>query len=205
MKLKFIKAIALSLTLSVGGFVSTVNAGVITESASITDWDTNAGNLDDVTLSLDFLYAANMIGDLKFTFKAFGDFADNNQTIKLGLINGDGVVVSGPGYIWLDGTLYDGGFINVSNDGTDIGLDSLADINIATYMINNTTDRGRYSSMNDGGGLDVNFNFSNRVLSTAGNMVSVTVEYEVVPEPSTIAIFALGMIGLASRRFKKKS
>ena len=26
-----------------------------------------------------------------------------------------------------------------------------------------------------------------------------------VPEPSTIAIFALGMIGLASRRFKKKS
>ena len=27
----------------------------------------------------------------------------------------------------------------------------------------------------------------------------------VVPEPSTLAIFALGMIGLASRRFKKQS
>ena len=26
-----------------------------------------------------------------------------------------------------------------------------------------------------------------------------------VPEPSTLAIFALGMIGLASRRFKKQS
>jgi hypothetical protein len=26
-----------------------------------------------------------------------------------------------------------------------------------------------------------------------------------VPEPTTLAIFALGMIGLASRRFKKKS
>jgi hypothetical protein len=30
-------------------------------------------------------------------------------------------------------------------------------------------------------------------------------EYAKVPEPSTLAIFALGMIGLASRRFKKQS
>ncbi|WP_232771345.1 PEP-CTERM sorting domain-containing protein [Colwellia sp. 12G3] len=28
---------------------------------------------------------------------------------------------------------------------------------------------------------------------------------EAVPEPSTLAIFALGIIGLASRRFKKRS
>jgi hypothetical protein len=31
------------------------------------------------------------------------------------------------------------------------------------------------------------------------------VDSQPVPEPSTLAIFALGMIGLASRRFKKKS
>ncbi|TWX66411.1 PEP-CTERM sorting domain-containing protein [Colwellia sp. C1TZA3] len=31
------------------------------------------------------------------------------------------------------------------------------------------------------------------------------VDNVLVPEPSTLAIFALGMIGLASRRFKKQS
>jgi hypothetical protein len=37
--------------------------------------------------------------------------------------------------------------------------------------------------------------------------VRIAVDYTVssVPEPSTLAIFALGMIGLASRRFKKQS
>ena len=34
---------------------------------------------------------------------------------------------------------------------------------------------------------------------------SALVRANVVPEPSTLAIFALGMIGLASRRFKKQS
>jgi len=34
---------------------------------------------------------------------------------------------------------------------------------------------------------------------------SLTGRYVDVPEPSTLAIFALGMIGLASRRFKKQS
>jgi hypothetical protein len=34
---------------------------------------------------------------------------------------------------------------------------------------------------------------------------SWTIRYAQVPEPSTLAIFALGMIGLASRRFKKQS
>jgi hypothetical protein len=37
------------------------------------------------------------------------------------------------------------------------------------------------------------------------NAVDVGVEVRAVPEPSTIAIFALGMICLASRRFKKQS
>ena len=34
---------------------------------------------------------------------------------------------------------------------------------------------------------------------------NVSVDVQNIPEPSTLAIFALGMIGLASRRFKKKS
>jgi len=37
------------------------------------------------------------------------------------------------------------------------------------------------------------------------NAVDVGVEVSSVPEPSTLAIFALGIMGLASRRFKKQS
>jgi len=45
----------------------------------------------------------------------------------------------------------------------------------------------------------VNFNNSN---SPTGSLLVRNIQ---VPEPSTLAIFALGMIGLASRRFKKQS
>ncbi|MCJ8318427.1 MAG: PEP-CTERM sorting domain-containing protein [Colwellia sp.] len=47
--------------------------------------------------------------------------------------------------------------------------------------------------------------------ATAGNddrwfaLDNIVVNAESVPEPSTLAIFALGMIGLASRRFNKQS
>ncbi len=44
---------------------------------------------------------------------------------------------------------------------------------------------------------------SSQVKYRASNMVTSPVSK--VPEPSTLAIFALGMIGLASRRFKKQS
>lgn len=36
-------------------------------------------------------------------------------------------------------------------------------------------------------------------------LVSWSIEVETVPEPSTLAIFALGIMGLAARRFKKQS
>ncbi len=48
------------------------------------------------------------------------------------------------------------------------------------------------------------YNFSYSYLDTE-NTFSATLVGIHVPEPSTLAIFALGMIGLASRRFKKNS
>jgi len=45
---------------------------------------------------------------------------------------------------------------------------------------------------------------ANRVSNPDAAQVNLVVNYTTsVPEPSTLAIFALGMIGLASRRFKK--
>ncbi|MFQ3195042.1 MAG: hypothetical protein ACI9N3_001876 [Colwellia sp.] len=54
------------------------------------------------------------------------------------------------------------------------------------------------------------FTWNNRGNSVNSLWASVTVNSvtgtsQPVPEPSTLAIFALGMIGLASRRFKKQS
>jgi len=45
----------------------------------------------------------------------------------------------------------------------------------------------------------------NNLLSINLNFNKVREVVQTVPEPSTLAIFALGMIGLASRRFKKQS
>ncbi|MEY8199126.1 MAG: PEP-CTERM sorting domain-containing protein, partial [Colwellia sp.] len=56
--------------------------------------------------------------------------------------------------------------------------------------------------------------FAAPILSTSRNCCNnnirlhtglINVPPSTVPEPSTLAIFALGMIGLASRRFKKQS
>jgi hypothetical protein len=59
--------------------------------------------------------------------------------------------------------------------------------------------------------LNGNFNLANmdttsgHTWSQQGSKHSLFVRATTVPEPSTLAIFALGMMGLASRRFKKQS
>jgi hypothetical protein len=48
------------------------------------------------------------------------------------------------------------------------------------------------------------FNVNALIDSRVAGLVLIKNQVD-VPEPSTLAIFALGMIGLASRRFKKQS
>jgi hypothetical protein len=48
-------------------------------------------------------------------------------------------------------------------------------------------------------------NYTYQMTSFNGNYNNVSAKKVDVPEPTTLAIFALGMIGLASRRLKKKS
>jgi hypothetical protein len=59
------------------------------------------------------------------------------------------------------------------------------------------------------GGYSVNGSLTFRSISTTSyrgiSGLQLVQKTQDVPEPSTIAIFALGMIGLASRRFKKQS
>jgi hypothetical protein len=50
-----------------------------------------------------------------------------------------------------------------------------------------------------------NVNYNGYKTSTNTSYSTMLVRSANVPEPSTLAIFALGMMGLASRRFKKKS
>jgi hypothetical protein len=74
-------------------------------------------------------------------------------------------------------------------------------------MWNGLLDMGSYT-------FAIGINFLQEVEARTGNAstprdqstkYSFTLDVQDVPEPSTVAIFALGIMGLASRRFKKQS
>lgn len=114
----------------------------------------------------------------------FGISATNGETFSLSSLqigqliwNGDGGAASITGTTLGGGTLTQN--ITVTTSFTDVsftGWDNLASISIS----------GPPNWM-------------------ALDNIDVTVGTTTVPEPSTLAIFALGLMGLASRRFKKQS
>lgn len=93
--------------------------------------------------------------------------------------------------------------ISVGNIG---GLDPISlfdiDSDITGYTFNtNITgiDASRLSFSADN--FDVNFD---GLTTQVGQFLEITLQTASVPEPSTLAIFVLGVIGLASRRYKKQ-
>ncbi|WP_259367065.1 MULTISPECIES: PEP-CTERM sorting domain-containing protein [unclassified Colwellia] len=89
--------------------------------------------------------------------------------------------------VWVNGTLVPGLVDNnMGNSGVqtaDISSFLLTGANVIAFKAHNSA----------GGGFGV-YGLTGSVASTAA-----------VPEPSTLAIFALGVMGLASRRFKKQA
>ncbi len=85
--------------------------------------------------------------------------------------------------------IYDnnGVFINANGHNVDVNLEGYSLLANNDYIL-------RLTASGEGNGN--NAGFDNLVIN--GDLTSV-------PEPSTLAIFALGIIGLASRRFKKQS
>jgi|TARA_R110002060_G_C2115569_1_gene98405 hypothetical protein len=222
MKFKFLNKAIAGLMLSVLGFVNVANASLIVSGiqenvlySDVTDvWD------------WDLLYR----GDYSETVSFDTMFNGHQDYVMLGAINGDSREIALLAAIsWEDfithtalnttnesnGALWynNGGSLGFTELGTTINQSSGDFETTGSYRLswhthdflnNQSADYSTSASLVSGGyraGDVVGLNFStvwDRVIFTANAPVDV-------PEPSTLAIFALGMIGLASRRFKKQS
>lgn len=107
--------------------------------------------------------------------------ADNGEDIALQYTT-NGTTFNNLLVLDTEDVLYRGAWGNVS---FDIGANTVAASSTTAFRITQLTHSG---SSFDRWAID-----------------NVTISTQDVPEPSTLAIFALGMIGLASRRFKKQS
>jgi hypothetical protein len=183
MNIKMLKAAVVGLVLSVSGFA---NAGIIYN----TELDENAYISID---GLDWAWA-NLVGGADLSIQAQ--------------------------YGWRIPTLADWG-------GSPLAIDFLSDTGNATMVSGlhsfnydpNSTFTGRGSCAAGWFSVNTTCNWGNgqgQVTNNSGwyakpGQVSkshyeqlVVRESQQVPEPSTLAIFALGIMGLASRRFKKQ-
>jgi len=92
---------------------------------------------------------------------------------------------------------------------TNSNLITSFDFDDNLFMVSRVISSADLTSILSDSSITVNVDFASGVnlnLSTAS--ITTTIRYNdttPVPEPSTLAIFALGLMGLASRRFMKKS
>jgi len=198
MNIKMLKAALAGLVLSVSGFA---NAGLIFSNVSVTS--------DSLTFTIN--------GDLSGY-----DLSNTQNGSNFGLrYFGDLFILPTNEYranIWSD-TVFSSNSVLTGNTGTFGSLNAYTWANTSSALTNSdyTTQRAVTLSFNTL--VDVfNINSTNgRVEFIAGwGNSNTTGRVEVlgthhfrdsqeVPEPSTLAIFALGIIGLATRRFKKQS
>jgi hypothetical protein len=127
---------------------------------------------------------------LSFDFKTSGTPEIGGIQISIGTN-----AAYSPGAFNLIGT-QNWGLDNFSYDNTDIGSWVHFDINLSDALNGNFSNIMFINDCDNCSNSNVNVSFRNMTLT----QVQVP-----VPEPSILAIFALGLMGLASRRFKKQA
>jgi hypothetical protein len=185
MNVKMLKAVVAGLVLSVSGFA---NAGLIfSDNTNIT----TSGQSDIASFSsIGFEYYTNII----FSVDARGDFGENqsNEDIEF-LIDG----VNFGQYTWdTFGVTSSTGSSNISS------IDKLISFSFnisALQWANFISDDSVQVTWNNGSGVG---DWSNDYIGYVNYEINGVASQ--VPEPTTLAIFALGIMGLASRRFKKQ-
>jgi hypothetical protein len=186
MKIKFLNTAVAGLVLSISCLVNFANAGVIlSDSTAVNTSGQDYSRTFDVTGFEDYK-------NLVFTVNARGDYGldEYNEFIKF-LI--DGTSFGNYRYDTIGVTSFTG---PTGDDKFDIIIDftfTVSDIDWNNFASDSQVSIQWDNSANVGSapGFYVNYSLS-------GNPAPV-------PEPATLAIFALGMIGLASRRLNKKS
>ena len=207
MNFKFLKAAIVSLVLSVSSFA---NAGLITfNDIAAFDAYTGGGVVDDLESS-DWSKTVSS-GDFAWTMNdyhcengqgcgaTFGETSSNSAMMQSAIDD----------FIW---TYNDGDFVfkaGIASFGMQFG---------AYYGNSAVTLNGQNSGVQASGSffgiasddntLFTNVSYAKSLSYGSFDDISYTRSNQSVapvPEPSTLAIFALGMMGLASRRFKKQS
>lgn len=210
MKNKSLMAYLASLVLSISCLVNVANAGLIAFNDRISFENYLSG------ISVDNLTTMNSQGGV--VSETFADFTVTGRMYEC--LNGSGCQATLPynnmagDYMWTYNTV-NFGFTNAIV-GFGIDFNSFTAINFGSSFI--ATLNGISSLSSKTGGFfgiasDNGTTFSN--VSFAKNLsfglfdnvtyASALAQPSSVPEPSTLAIFALGFIGLVSRRFKKQS
>jgi hypothetical protein len=215
MNIKTIKAAMAGLVLSVSGFA---NAGIIPVGVQEDVAYTDVIN----TWGWDLLYRGNYSED-NVSFSSL--FNGHDDYIMLGAIqDGSNTIELLAAVLWTDFMTHTAKNVtNVANgaqwynNAGSFGYAGLGDaINQGSADVTNgTNDHHRLSWHGQQGGYG---NIANTMRlgyragatqglnnSTAWDRVIFTANATNVPEPSTLAILALGIMGLASRRFKKKA
>ncbi|MDX2368639.1 MAG: PEP-CTERM sorting domain-containing protein [Colwellia sp.] len=148
------------------------------------DWKQQDQNLSSTVIGLDGLAISKVNG--AGTFNEFwghtGPVSEIARATNLGSTG------------WVDNQAYMFDIVFTSNM-VQVYVDSSLEISITA------ADAG-VASFSDGA---VGFYNSSQASVLYAGITEQIVTQQPVPEPSTLAIFALGMIGLASRRFKKQS
>jgi hypothetical protein len=216
MKFNVLKATLAGLVFTVSCLVNSANAGLIV-SGEIRNIDgDNDSAIDDSLISQISFYVS---AGTSLTIDSLVREINNTD------LNGDGEITGFDNFMRLfAGTTYLTGNDDYSTTGRDSlhRYDSLINYTFATagtYMV--TVGQLSYSTQEALQGYDTNRLYNNResggeldhgdwrltFTANGGSVSNVNVINGVsqVPEPSTLAIFALGMIGLVSRRFKKQS
>lgn len=191
MKIKMLKAALVGLVLSVSSFA---NAGLITETTEQTvnfqDFSFNWGVADWLT-STSATLTIEIQGDLGYFDASIGEsFELILESFNLGT---HGLFNSGLNG-WTELTPNAG--IDAWHVTRDFSLTS-------TQMASLLNDNLFQLDINLNQGVHVSFG----ILNNINPFVKASLRYSTgtsVPEPTTLAIFALGIMGLASRRFKKQ-
>lgn len=207
MNIKMLKAAFAGLVLSVSGFA---NAGLITTS---TDSALNGADILTFDSELDGLFTSRVFnGEVTISTTGSSLRLDSGFSGTYGMQNKSIKNQQGQNYI-LDFST------TISAFGWDWGaadrsgwVISLFDINtqlISSYNIPAQTSANGYADFYGATGMNIsrvtmaNLNSGDYAMMDNLHYVKST-SIEQVPEPSTLAIFALGIMGLASRRFKKQ-
>ena len=206
MKLKFLKAATTSLIMTICSIVSVANATLITDLTE-RDWKV-AGDTAityDSSTGLEWLDLTQTNGNSILDTEAesfFGEFRWATNVEIEGIFDS---IIIGSGFrssTWL-----------VALQNAVVFQDLLSRNFQGNYSIG--VSRG---AMNNTGGYGVGYVRAGRIdvyindprgdwgeNSRVGGIGSWLVRATDVPEPTSLAIFALGMMGLASRRFKQQS